>query len=93
MPSFDILQPQGQGPVKAWTAGKESSEPLTDKRELARLKPLPKHSSHEGPFKYLRVQKQMVLLIPPIPPFHNKEEKMLPASRFKIHTTVMVLLL
>lgn len=48
--------------------------PLTDKRELTGLKPFSKHSSHKGPYKYLGVQKQMVLLIPLVTPFHNKEE-------------------
>lgn len=49
-------------------------DPLTDKRELTGLKPFSNHSSHKGPYKYLRVQKQMVLLIPLVTPFHNKEE-------------------
>lgn len=54
--------------------GEKVHNPLTDKRELTELKPFSKHSSHKGPYKYLRVQKQMVLLIPLVTPFHNKEE-------------------
>lgn len=54
--------------------GEKVHDPLTDKRELTELNPFSKHSSHKGPYKYLRVQKQMVLLIPLVTPFHNKEE-------------------
>lgn len=54
--------------------GRKAQTPVTDKRELTGFKPFPKHSSHKGPYKYLWVQKQRVLLIPLVIPFHNKEE-------------------
>jgi hypothetical protein len=51
-----------------------AQKPLTDKRELVRFNPFPKHSSYNDSYKYLRVQKQMALLIPLEIPFHDKEE-------------------
>lgn len=70
--SFSNLSVSVQGGLNSW--GKKARKPPTDKRELMGLKPFPKHSSHKGPHKYLRVQKQMVLLIPLVTPLHSKEE-------------------
>lgn len=71
----DALQPlvaYGKEGLNHWD--EKAQNPLTDKRELTGFKPSPKHSSHKGPYKYLRFQKQKVLLIPLVTPFYNKEE-------------------
>lgn len=64
----------------------KAQNPQTGKIELTGLKPFPKHSPQKGPCKYLRAQKQMVLLTP----FTIRKKHMLPASRFKIQTGVRV---
>lgn len=73
MPSLDVLHSRVsiQGSPRQLQC--EGSEATTDKRELTGLRPVSEHSSHRGPHKYLGVQKQMVLLIPPVTLFHSEE--------------------
>lgn len=73
-PALPLSNRSGHIQKRTGHRGAKVHNPLTDKRELTGLKPFSKHSSHKGPCKYLRVQKQMVLLIPLVTPFHNKEE-------------------
>lgn len=59
-PALPLSNLSGRIQKRTGCQGEKVPIPLTDKRELIGLKPFSKHSSHKGPYKYLRVQKQMV---------------------------------